>query len=85
MKYYVDGYTPPEDVMSYEDVKRYQKLLGVEVDGIWGKKTQAAYEKYLMEKNKQNDNEGYPFGSGVDWEAISKKLTEYFSNVMRPQ
>jgi hypothetical protein len=84
MKYYVDGYTPPEDVMSYEDVKRYQKLLGVEVDGIWGKKTQAAYEKYLMEKNKQNDNEGYPFGSGVDWEAISKKLTEYFSNVMRP-
>ena len=39
MKYYVDGYTPPEDVMSYEDVKRYQKLLGVEVDGIWGKKT----------------------------------------------
>lgn len=89
MKYYVDGYTPPEDVKSYEDVKRYQKLLGVEVDGIWGKKTQAAYEQYQKQNNNLTITEGgeidgYPFGGTIDWEAISKKLSEYFAGIMRP-
>ncbi len=43
--YYLSGYTPPEGVTSRESVKEYQKRLGVTQDGIWGPKTQAAYEK----------------------------------------
>ncbi|NLB62409.1 MAG: hypothetical protein GX802_08385 [Clostridiales bacterium] len=89
MKYYVDGYTPPEDVKSYEDVKRYQKLLGVEIDGIWGKKTQAAYDQYQKQNNNltkptEGSIDGYPFGGDIDWEAISNKLSEYFAGIMRP-
>lgn len=43
--YYLSGYTPPADVTSRDDVKAYQKKLGVTQDGVWGPKTQAAYEK----------------------------------------
>lgn len=43
--YYLAGYTPPEGVTSRESVKDYQKRLGVTQDGVWGPKTQAAYEK----------------------------------------
>ena len=44
--YYMTGYTTPEGVNSREKVKEYQNMLGVASDGIWGPKTQAAYEKY---------------------------------------
>ncbi|MBQ9833310.1 MAG: hypothetical protein IJO48_06225 [Clostridia bacterium] len=43
-KYYLVGYTPPADVTGPEKVKEYQKQLGVTIDGIWGPKTQAAYD-----------------------------------------
>ena len=43
-KYYVSGYTPPTGVDDREKVKNIQTLLGVTADGVWGAKTQAAYE-----------------------------------------
>lgn len=43
--YYLSGYTPPSDVTSSDQVKALQQQLGVTADGIWGPKTQAAYEK----------------------------------------
>ena len=42
--YSLTGYTPPAGVDSRQKVKEYQSRLGVTVDGIWGPKTQAAYE-----------------------------------------
>ncbi len=44
--YYVTGYSTPEGVESREEVRQYQRMLGVTADGIWGPVTQAAYEKY---------------------------------------
>lgn len=43
--YFVSGYTPPSGVTNNEQVKALQKQLGVAADGVWGPKTQAAYEK----------------------------------------
>lgn len=42
--YSLAGYTPPAGVDSRQKVKEYQTRLGVTADGIWGPKTQAAYE-----------------------------------------
>ena len=46
-KYYVDGYHPPAGVDSRDTVKEYQRSLNVDIDGIWGKETDAAYKKNL--------------------------------------
>lgn len=46
--YYLDGYTTPYGVDSRQKVKEYQTSLGVAADGIWGPKTQAAYEASLQ-------------------------------------
>ncbi len=54
-KYYLEGYTPPADVTSSEKVKEYQRQLGVTVDGIWGPKTQAAYDKVYGNSNTNNN------------------------------
>lgn len=55
-KYYLNGYTPPQDVTSPEKVKEYQKQLGVTVDGIWGPKTQAAYDKVYGNSNSNSNS-----------------------------
>ena len=44
--YYVTGYSTPQGVSSRADVREWQNRLGVKADGIWGPKTQAAYEQY---------------------------------------
>ena len=44
--YYLSGYSTPDGVESREDVKQYQRMLGVTADGIWGPVTQAAYRNY---------------------------------------
>ncbi|HWQ58315.1 MAG TPA: hypothetical protein VN540_04775 [Clostridia bacterium] len=41
--YYLPGYTTPTGVDSREEVREYQRMLGVTADGIWGPVTQAAY------------------------------------------
>lgn len=52
-KYYLTGYTPPEGVSDRDSVKQIQTSLGVSADGIWGPKTQAAYEA-ASKANQQN-------------------------------
>lgn len=42
--YYTKGYKPPKGITSASQVKAYQRSLGVKSDGIWGEKTQKAYE-----------------------------------------
>lgn len=54
-KYYLTGYTPPEGVSDRDSVKQIQTSLGVSADGIWGPKTQAAYEA-ASKANQQNLN-----------------------------
>ncbi|HWS31053.1 MAG TPA: hypothetical protein VN512_13185 [Clostridia bacterium] len=41
--YYLSGYNPPSSITNADQVKALQKQLGVTADGIWGPKTQAAY------------------------------------------
>jgi len=48
--YYVNGYTTPSGVTDRDDVKAIQQQLnlqgaGLKVDGIWGPKTDAAYQR----------------------------------------
>lgn len=43
MAYYVSGYNPPDNITNSDQVKALQKQLGVSQDGVWGPKTQAAY------------------------------------------
>lgn len=42
--YYLPGYQPPEGINDKATVMRMQATLGVKQDGIWGPKTQSAYE-----------------------------------------
>lgn len=57
-KYYTAGYTPPAGVDNREKVKSIQSLLGVEADGVWGAKTQAAFEKAYSGTAVQGGNTG---------------------------
>lgn len=79
-KYYVSGYSTPDDVNSRDDVKRYQKMLGVTVDGIWGKNTQAAYEKY-MGGSKSGSTAS---SDGFDWESAAQRISTQLEKILRP-
>ncbi len=46
-KYIMAGMRAPAHVRSSEDVRWWQNTVGVKVDGIWGKDTQAAYQNYM--------------------------------------
>ena len=46
--YYLNGYMPPVWIRNSEDVKREQQRLGIKADGIWGEKTQTAYQNSLL-------------------------------------
>lgn len=81
-KYYVSGYSTPEDVNSSDDVRRYQKMLGVKIDGIWGKNTQAAYEKYRGGKDSKSSG-GFIAGN-FDWDGASKEISDRLTQVLRP-
>jgi|GEM_PF-5875522 len=51
MKNYVlSGFKTPTGIDSSEKVVDTQRKLGVEADGIWGPKTQAAYDRALAEQ-----------------------------------
>lgn len=56
-QYYSPGYTPPAGVSSASAVKEYQRMLGVTADGIWGPKTQAAYDSYLSSQQGSTANQ----------------------------
>ena len=55
MKSYVlPNFQTPMGIDSEEKVRLVQRRLGVNDDGIWGPKTQAAYEKYLVGQEAPN-------------------------------
>ena len=39
-----NGYSAPKGINSVNEIKQVQRRLGVTVDGVWGKNTQAAWE-----------------------------------------
>ncbi len=53
--YVLGGYTTPEGVSSRNQVKAIQSQLGVKSDGIWGPKTQAAYDAYTSRQSAQSE------------------------------
>ena len=44
-RYYLTGYAPPSGITGTEAVRRLQRELGVNADGVWGPKSQAAYDR----------------------------------------
>ncbi|MCE5235459.1 MAG: peptidoglycan-binding domain-containing protein [Clostridiaceae bacterium] len=69
--YYLSGYEPPSGVTGREDVKEYQKRLGVTADGIWGPKTQAAYEQSQTSTQKSANATDYE-----DYYALAMRYVE---------
>lgn len=57
------GYTAPSSVTSKDDVRNLQRQLGVTADGLWGPKTQAAYEASGM-ANQQSSGPASSVPSG---------------------
>ena len=78
-QYYQAGYTPPAGVNSATGVKEYQRMLGVDVDGIWGPKTQAAYEPYLAGQNTQTSSGNWLWGAPGSQGASSQGGTDLFN------
>ena len=64
--YSLTGYTPPAGVDSRQKVKEYQTRLGVTVDGIWGPKTQAAYEASTAQSKNAWSTPASIYGSFYD-------------------
>ena len=73
-QYYQAGYTPPAGVNSATGVKEYQRMLGVDVDGIWGPKTQAAYDQYLAGQNTQTSSGNWLWGAPGSQGAPSQSI-----------
>jgi hypothetical protein len=80
MSYILNGYTAPSGIGSNDDVKAYQRGLNsaganLAVDGIWGPKTQAAYESYISRQYASSSASpappSYDIGSAYD-KAASK-------------
>ena len=78
-QYYQAGYTPPAGVNSATGVKEYQRMLGVDVDGIWGPKTQAAYDQYLAGQNTQTSSGNWLWGAPGSQGASSQGGTDLFN------
>ena len=57
--YQLSGYAAPAGVDSREEVRAYQRMLGVRTDGIWGPLTEAAYQTYA---SKNQD----PYSANID-------------------
>jgi hypothetical protein len=59
-KYVLDGYTTPAGVNDREGVSNVQRMLGVTADGVWGPKTQQAYDRYLQTRMDGISASDYP-------------------------
>ena len=79
-QYYQAGYTPPAGVNSATGVKEYQRMLGVDIDGIWGPKTQAAYDQYLAGQNTQSSaSSSWRWGAPGSQDAAGQGGTDLFN------
>ena len=75
MKNYVlPNFQTPMGIDSEEKVRLVQRKLGVDDDGVWGPKTEAAYERYLVGQMASNtSNQTKNFG-GVDHAALEQMI-----------
>lgn len=79
-QYYSPGYLPPSGVSSATAVKEYQRMLGVSADGIWGPKTQAAYDQYLAGQQAAATPNKWGNGSGG---ADTDLFGSYYEAILR--
>lgn len=82
-KYYEAGYTPPAGVGSATQVKEYQRMLGVDVDGIWGPDTQAAYDSYLSGKNGATGTQNkWAWGAPASGNSGGSLYDQYYQTII---
>lgn len=78
--YVLGGYTTPEGVGSRNQVAAIQSQLGVKSDGIWGPKTQAAYDAYQSRQSAQSEMLNMLRGAamgGVNTSGYSSAISNY--------
>lgn len=66
------GYAAPSSVTSKDDVKNIQRQLGVTADGLWGPKTQAAYEASGMAN--QGGASSFDYSKSTDLNALQNQI-----------
>jgi len=71
------GYTAPSSVTSKDDVRALQKQLGVTADGLWGPKTQAAYEASGMANQSSGSSSSVPSGYSTYLKDFQSLLGSY--------
>lgn len=67
------GIIAPSSVASKDDVKRIQQQLGVQVDGLWGPKTQAAYEASQASAPSYSQAASFNYGT-TDLDALQDQI-----------
>ena len=83
-QYYQAGYTPPAGVTSATGVKEYQRMLGVDIDGIWGPKTQAAYDQYLAGQSAVTSSSNRWAAPGSSAQGSEGSLfNQYYQTILR--
>ena len=55
--YMVRGYDPPANIQNADDVRAFQAGNGLDVDGIWGKRTQQKFDQLQQQWAGQYDRE----------------------------
>lgn len=71
------GIIAPSSVTSKDDVKNLQRQLGVTVDGLWGPKTQAAYEASGMANQSSGSSSSIPSGYSTYLKDFQSLLGSY--------
>lgn len=67
------GIIAPSSVTSKDDVRRIQRQLGVQVDGLWGPKTQAAYEASQRVEPAYSQPVSFDYGT-TDLDALQDQI-----------
>lgn len=71
------GIIAPSSVTSKDDVRNLQRQLGVTVDGLWGPKTQAAYEASGMANQSTGPTSSVPSGYSTYLKDFQSLLGSY--------
>ena len=53
--YMVRGYDPPANIKSAEDVRAFQEIHGLDVDGVWGERTKQRFDQLQQKWASQYD------------------------------